>query len=318
MKINQISPQESNFTKELGSIVLKHNMLYYYGKIPENSLETVAKSLENGGAKSKKMDEWQQNGLFESTRRPRCVGIVGARKNTTYGKEVAYKVSYELARHGVVVISGLAIGIDSIAHRGALDAGGVTVGVLGTAIERIYPRCHEQLAKEIIQKNGAILSEYREGDQFLKTNFLARNRLIAGLSDVVLVVEAGERSGSLNTAMHALEQGKEVFAVPGDITRSSSVGCNRLIGQGAMPYTGVEDILNLLFPERLAQKKRKIMGDNADETLILQEIINGNTEGEILIEKLSWPPEKFNQIITMLEIKGRVKGLGMNKWMVIR
>lgn len=310
MKINQISPQDSNFTKVLDSIVLKHNMLYYYGNLPENNLNMSEKRVKN-----RKNDE---NVAFRSLGRPKCVGIVGARKHTTYGEEIAYKAAYELASQGVVVVSGLAIGIDSVAHRGALDAGGQTVAVLGTAIDQIYPKCHEGLAREIIEKNGAVMSEYRSGDRFFKHNFLARNRLISGLSDVVLIVEAGERSGTLNTAMHALDQGKDLYAVPGDINRPLSMGCNRLISQGAMPYTSVDDILNLLFSDRLKKKKQLgLFGDNLDETAILSEIFSGNNDGEKIIENLGMEPAKFNQVVTMLEIKGRLKSLGMNRWMVV-
>ncbi|MBR3228838.1 DNA-processing protein DprA [Candidatus Saccharibacteria bacterium] len=307
-KINHISPLEHNFTEALDTIALKPKILYFYGKLPENVAKTVA--------------------------------VVGSRHNTRYGEEVAYRIGYELARHGVVVISGLAYGIDSIAHRGCLDAGGCTVAVLGTPIDKIYPRSHIGLANEIIEKGGAIISEYapRSFDyrdaplapgeylsesgkrlQDAKSSFLHRNRLISGLSDAVVVVEAAERSGSLNTATHALNQGKDVFSVPGNINNPYSQGCNKLIRQGAIPFTEVDDILQVLFPDEYLKKQRKkrrkqLIGDTDVETLILQALDVGMRSGEEIMKNACLPPEVFNEAITMLEIKGRVRSLGANNW----
>ena len=318
-KINQIPPLEHNFTEVLDSIALKPKILYFYGKIPENVLKNGRKT------------------------RPRTVAIVGSRHNTKYGEEVAYKMAYELAKHGAIIVSGLAYGIDSIAHRGCLDAGGITVAVLGTPIDQIYPKNHLHLAEEILKNQGTILSEYpprtkeyqnsplAPGEYYSKSgkrtqdpksSFLYRNRLISGLSDVVVVVEAAERSGSLNTAMHALEQGKEVFAVPGNITNPYSQGCNKLILQGAYPYTGPDDILRLLFPEDFLKKqkhlaKSRLIGDNDVETLILQALASGFDTGDKVIEHTHLPPEVFSQSIAMLEIKGRIRSLLGGGWALI-
>ena len=295
-KINHLSPLEHIFTEVLNTIALKPKMLYFYGKMPENMLK---------------------NGTRE---RPKTVAIVGSRHNTKYGEEVAYKMAYELARHGVVVVSGLAYGIDSIAHRGCLDAGGITVAVLGTPIDQIYPKNHLSLAKDILAQDGAILSEYAPGTKvYPRTSFLERNRLISGLADIVVVVEAAEKSGSLNTATHALNQGKEVFAVPGNITNPYSQGCNKLISQGATPYTGPDDILQELFPEEYVKKRRKLhqnrlFGDTDVETKILQAIAAGAQTGETIVELTHLPPEIFNETITILEIKSRVRALGANHW----
>ena len=329
-KINQISPLEANFTEVLDSIALKPKTLYFYGKMPQNV-------VKNG----------------KSTR-PKTVAIVGSRHNTRYGEEVAYKLAYELGRRGVVVVSGLAYGIDSIGHRGCLDAGGTTVAVLGTPIDKIYPKNHTKLAAEIIEKGGAVMSEYppsagisakagarvgiqnqssteelplAPGEYYDKTTalrtfapqatFLHRNRLISGLADIVVVVEAAERSGSLNTATHALAQGKEVYAVPGNITSPYSQGCNKLIRAGAFPYTEPADLLRELFPEEFITKRRKmphLFGDNDIETKILQAIASGLRSGDDIMAATTLPPEVFNQAITMLEIKTRVRALGMNNW----
>ena len=299
MKINQISPQENKFTEVLSNIAVKPKMLYFYGKMPENVV-LAAKNVHQ-----------------RPPERPKTVAIVGARKCTAYGLEVAYRAAYELAKRGVVIVSGMALGIDGEAHKGALAAGGVTVAVLGTAIDRLYPTCHRGLFREII-RDGAVISEYAPGEKMYPARFLERNRLIAGLSDAVLVVEAGERSGSLNTATHALEQGKDLFVVPGDITRPLSVGCNRLLQQGAYPYLALEDILQTLFPVSLKTlEQQRLLGDNDDETAVLELINSGERDGEKIAALLKWEPARFNQVITMVEIKGRVRGLGMNQWVLI-
>jgi DNA processing protein len=313
-KFNQIRPLEANFTEVLESIAVKPKTLYFYGKIPENVVKSEklkSKSNNISGEKSTAKTR---------TSRPKTVAIVGARKNTRYGEEVAYKISYELAKRGVIIVSGLAFGIDSIAHRAALDAGGTTVAVLGTPIDEIYPRQHAPLAREIVDKGGAIISEYApRSTVYPKTSFLERNRIISGLSDIIIVVEAAEKSGSLNTAAHAIEQGKEVFAVPGNITSPLSQGCNKLIRQGANPYTDLDDILRILFPEELAKKRKKpgqalLFGDSEEETNILKALSEGLRNGEEIMQTLNLPASTFNETITLLEIKGSVRSLGANNW----
>lgn len=322
-KINHFSPLEHEFTEVLEAIALKPKTLYFRGKIPKNVSEPNEKSPEQ-----------------TRTTRPKTVAIVGSRHNTKYGEEVAYSLAQELARRGVVIVSGLAYGIDSIAHRGCLAANGVTVAVLGTPIDRIYPTAHTELAREIIAKNGVIISEYpphapeyasselapgeyinKSGKraQDPKSSFLYRNRLIAGLSDIVVIVEAAEQSGSLNTAAHAIEQGKTVFAVPGNITNPYSQGCNKLIKQGAIPYTSPDDVIHELFPAESTLKHRKLrqnslIGDTDTETLILVAISQGLRSGEEIMTTTHLPPEVFNQTVTILEIKGRLRSLGMNNW----
>lgn len=349
MKIKQISPLEHNFTKRLDGIAVMPKMLYYYGELPENT--SIGSSIDSYGRiarphedtlleKDQKSDsgvvktvftelgpddslagpvmsqDWAFGLPLKRDIRIKSVAIVGARKNTPYGEDVAFRAAYELAKRGVVIVSGLAYGIDSIAHRGALAAGGVTVGVLGTSIDKIYPARHIGLAKEMIEKGGAVISEYAPGTKMHAWRFLERNRIISGLSDAVIVVEANIKSGSLNTAIHALEQGRELFAVPGDINRPLSQGCNRLIVQGANPYTCVEDVLNFLFPE--AEKKNRtqanLFGDNKEETVLLQALARGIQNGEEILRETGMGVAKYNQTVTMLEIKGRIRSLGMNRW----
>lgn len=313
-KINQIAPLEHDFTEVLGAIAVKPKTLYFRGKLPENVVK-----MPKSGAIS------QHNSAVKSstktrTQRPKAVAIVGSRHNTKYGEEVAYKLAHTLAKKGVIIVSGLAFGIDTIAHRGCLDAGGITVAVLGTPIDHIYPVSHEPVARRIIEQGGAILSEYAPGaGVFTKASFLERNRLISGLSDIVVVVEAAEKSGSLNTATHALAQGKTVFAVPGNITNPYSQGCNKLIQQGALPYTEPSDILRELFPEDYVKHHKKLkqanlFGDTDVETKILQAVAAGARTGDQIMQITHLPPEVFNQTTTLLEIKGRLRSLGLNTW----
>ena len=296
MEIKQILPLEHDFTEVLKKLVLMPKMLYYYGNLPAKRQKTVA--------------------------------IVGSRKNTKYGYDVAYKAAYEAAKAGAVVVSGLAYGIDSVAHRAALDAGEVTIAVLGTPITEIYPREHTKLAQEIVEKGGAVISEYGSDDKPLgrsdiKARFLARNRIIAGLSDAVLIAEAADRSGTLNTATHALDCGIDLLAVPGDISRPTSVGTNRLLKQGAIPYTEPDDLLDLLFPERIVKRRSKTLlkklllkADTEVEKQILTLIFEGVSDGEEIMKSLGLSASEFSMAMTMLEIKNLVIALGANQWML--
>jgi DNA processing protein len=164
-------------------------------------------------------DTWQQP----------IVGIVGSRKVTSYGQAVTAKFAKELAARGVIIVSGLALGVDSIAHKAALVAGGTTIAVLPSGLDTVYPNSHYGLAREIVAKKGLLMSEYTPKSRAFKSSFIARNRLVSGLASALLITEASERSGSLHTANFALEQGKEVLAVPGPITSDTSAGCNNLI-----------------------------------------------------------------------------------------
>jgi DNA processing protein len=184
----------------------------------------------------------EQAGVLE---RP-AVAVVGARSCSAYGAHVARTLGRELAGEGVVVVSGLARGVDAEAHRGALDSGGTTVAVLGCGIDRDYPARHAELARRIVAGGGLVVSEYEAGVEPAPWRFPARNRVIAGLALATVVVEARERSGALITADFALELGRDVFAVPGEITAALSSGTNRLIRQGAAPLLGPDDVFSAL------------------------------------------------------------------------
>ena len=173
------------------------------------------------------------------------IAIVGARAATQYGKKIAYNLAKELSEQNIVIISGLAIGIDSYAHKGSLEKG--TIAVLGSGIDNIYPKENLELAREIIKNKGCIISEYPLGTKPERLHFPQRNRIISGLSDGVVVIEASKKSGALITAEFALEQGKEVFAVPGDINKKQSEGTNQLIKDGAILLTSATDILENIY-----------------------------------------------------------------------
>lgn len=187
----------------------------------------------------------------------RSVAIVGSRRCSYYGENLSEIISRELCEREVSIISGMAKGIDSFAHFGALKNNGFTCAVLGCGVDIIYPKQNKELYKEIIKK-GCVVSEFLPGTQPLSYNFPLRNRIISGLSEAVVVIEASERSGSLITATYALDQGRDVFSVPGSILSETSKGTNKLIKEGAFPLTSVEDICDLLNIEYNSNKKDKI------------------------------------------------------------
>ncbi|MBP8612865.1 MAG: DNA-processing protein DprA [Candidatus Atribacteria bacterium] len=234
-----------------------------------------------------------------------AIAIVGSRKCTSYGKGVSYKLSYELGKLGVCVISGLAYGIDSEAHRGAIESNGTTIAVLGNGVNEVYPKEHLELYKEIEAK-GLLVSEFPLGSKPTKYNFPFRNRLISGLGLAVVVVEAEVKSGSLITAMHALEQGKEVFAVPGNITSKTSMGANELIRDGAIPVLGVEDIIDNIPELKHLSNGAIVYKPSKEEDAILSQIEDGDTFDTIL-EKVAKEERELLMLLTLLEMKGLIK-----------
>ena len=217
-----------------------------------------------------------------------CVAIVGSRRCSTYGQNAALMLARDLAQRGVTIVSGFARGIDAAAHRGALEGGGRTVAILGTGLDQVYPRDHKKLADEILENGGAVLSQFPLGTPPVSENFPYRNRIISGLSLGVVVVEAAENSGSLITARLAIEQNREVFAVPGNITSKNSFGTNYLIkGAGAKLVQQWQDVAAELPPQIAAnllpppfgEKKEKSVADrlsllpqglSGSETLVLR------------------------------------------------
>jgi len=213
-----------------------------------------------------------------------CVAVVGARSCSAYGRSVGRTLGRELAAAGLVVVSGMARGVDGEAHRGALEAGGTTVAVLGCGIDRDYPAAHAELARRISER-GMVLSEYEPGVEPAPWRFPARNRIIAGLCRATVVVEARERSGALITADFALEEGREVLAVPGEITSALSAGTNALLRLGATPVTRAADVLEAfgLEPEQraleLGEDARALLDGLRDGTLTADELVRGSGLG---------------------------------------
>ncbi len=236
--------------------------------------------------------------------RPPVVAIVGARRCTKYGEDMAYRAAYDLASHGFVIVSGMAYGIDARAHRGCLDAGGVTIAVLGTAADKLYPRSNFGLAQRILEK-GAIISEYPPGFETKAYCFVERNRIVSGLADAILVVEAANHSGTFSTYDYAAKQGKDAFAVPADVTRPMSAGTNEMLRAGAHPYIDASDILNFYGIE--SKKTERDLSDlNETEREVYRLIAAGIGDADTIVEKLGISAVDFNCAITTLELSDYV------------
>jgi DNA processing protein len=254
--------------------------------------------------------------LSELLARP-VLTVVGSRKVTPYGKEVTTKLTRELARAGVLVVSGLAIGVDALAHEAALEAGGLTLAVLPSPVERIYPPCHHDLARRILQQGGALITEYPAGTPTYPVNFVARNRIASGLCDALLITEATDKSGTMHTARFAVAQGKTVLAVPGNITSPTSAGTNSLIKKGvAVPITCAADIFKALgiSTRRSRLKPQTPRGATPAEQLLLDLIAAGTSDSNELLAASELDVSLFNQTLTMLEITGKIHPLGNGQW----
>lgn len=243
-----------------------------------------------------------------------AVSIVGSRKASGYGLKVAERIALRLAELGITIVSGMALGIDSAAHRGALAAKGRTIAVFACGLKYVYPMTNYRLSREIL-KSGAIISEYPFDTEAYPAQFPARNRIISGMSLGVIVVEAGEKSGSLITADFALEQGREVFAVPGNINSSNSKGTNALIKSGAKLISKIEDIIEELNLSVIYKEKNNINKyDNSDisseESRILSFLKDKGGGKDEIAAATALQPGQVMAALTMLEIKGLVQQIG--------
>ena len=284
MKINTVTPDEYEYLKILNSIAKKPKTLYYAGSLPASRIPTVA--------------------------------IVGTRRPSSYGTEVTHRLSYDLASRGVVIASGLALGVDGIAHHAALEANGTTIAILGNPLPDIAPRTNRAIGESIINNGGALISEYEQASRVYPSNFLERNRLVSGISDAIIITEATTRSGTLNTAARALEQGKDVFVVPGNITSPLSAGCNALLKQGALVVTDYQDVLNVIAPNLQTEQQLLPLGQNELETKIIQLLSAGMRDGEAVQSECAVDTADFNTALTMLEIAGSIRSLGGNQWTI--
>jgi len=249
-----------------------------------------------------------------------AVAIVGTRRITSYGRQVADEMACFLAQNGVTVVSGLARGVDAVAHDAALKAGGRTIAVLGCGVDRVYPPEHARLAERLMAQ-GALVSDYAPGTPPDGVNFPPRNRIISGLSLATVVVEAGEESGALITATFAAEQGREVFAVPGNITAPQSKGANRLIQDGARPLLKPQDLLEALQLTQVSEHKAaRTALPPADETeaRLLKTITLEPLHIDEIREMLALPIEKVSATLALMELKGMVRQVGGMRYMAVR
>lgn len=240
-----------------------------------------------------------------------AVAIVGTRRVTPYGRQVTEEIASFLAANGVTIISGLARGVDAIAHNAALRAGGRTLAVLGSGVDKIYPPENRAMADQIMQ-HGAVLSDYVPGTPPESTNFPPRNRIISGLSMAVVVIEAGETSGALITAEFAAEQGREVFAVPGNILAPQSKGTNKLIQRGAHPLLSASDIMEALNLTRVGHHKaaRKALPADEVESKLYEAIGEEPIHVDEIRNLTGLPVEKVSATLVMMELKGMVRQVG--------
>ena len=268
--IREILALESAFPERLREIPDSPSCIYCKGRLPEKDEHTV--------------------------------GIIGARDGTDYGRAVARKLAGELSEYGISIISGMAYGIDSAAHLGALDAKGRTYAILGCGVNICYPSVNYRLYQKIME-NGGVISEYAPGAPPLPHHFVERNRLIAGLSDILLVVEAKEKSGTFITVDRALEQGKQVFAVPGRITDPLSKGCNKLIREGAAVCLSKEDILECFSIDSEKESTRRLSLEG-EERKVFEALDLEKKHVDILSRELSMPLKSLYAILLQLELAG--------------
>lgn len=249
-----------------------------------------------------------------------ALGVVGTRRASVYGREATRILVSGLAASGITIVSGLAYGIDTYGHQTALEAGGRTIAVLGCGVDIIYPASNRRLAERIVN-SGALVSEYPLGTQPESGNFPRRNRIISGMSLGVLVVEGAGRSGALITADYAAEQGREVFAVPGNITSPTSVGPNLLIQRGgAKLVTTLGDLLEELNLTMVAEQTqaREIIPDNEQEALLLKQLSSEPIHVDELGRAAGMPISEVSSTLTLMELKGKVRQVGGMNYVLAR
>ena len=286
-KINVLTWEDEAYPRRLKEIDQPPPVLYLSGEI-------------------KMEDEW-------------AVAIVGTRRMTPYGRQVAEEIASVLAGNGITIVSGLAKGIDAVAHQAALNTGGRTLAVLGSGVDRVYPYEHRRLAEKI-SAQGALVSDYPPGTAPEASNFPPRNRIIAGLSLATVVVEAGLDSGALITATFAVEQGREVFAVPGNITASQSQGTNRLIRDGAHPLLDAQDILEVLNLTQVTEQREAlaVLPTDPDEASIYRVLGREPTHIDEIRNQTDMPIDKVSATLALMELKGMVRQVGGMHYVAVR
>ncbi|MBU4331651.1 DNA-processing protein DprA [Patescibacteria group bacterium] len=288
--INIVTVKDKNYPKLLKEIYNPPALLYYKGKLEENEDFLIA--------------------------------VVGTRKITEYGKQVTPDIVEELAKNGITVVSGLALGVDALAHEITIKNSGRTIAVLGSGLDNqnIYPFHNRFLAEKIIANDGLVITEYPPGTLPLKQHFPHRNRIIAGLSLGVLVIEAAKESGALITAKYALDQNRDVFAVPGSIYNKTSQGPNNLIKMGAKPVTSGFDILDTLNLVHAASfiETKQIIPDTKEEGLLLDHLSKEPIHIDELVRESKLSTPEVTSTLTMMEMKGKVRNLGGMNYVLAR
>jgi DNA processing protein len=248
-----------------------------------------------------------------------AVAVVGTRRISAYGRQVTERIATQLAQAGVTVVSGLARGIDGVAHKAALQAGGRTIAVLGCGVDRVYPPEHRTLAAQIME-NGALISDYPPGTLPEASNFPPRNRIISGLAMATVVVEAGNRSGALITADFAAEQGREVFAVPGNVLAPQSLGTNRLIQDGARIMLDPQEILEVLDLTRISEQSvaRTVLPSNATEAQLFQVLSHEPLHVDEIRNQTDLTIEQVTSTLALMELKGMVRQVGGMRYTAVK
>lgn len=244
----------------------------------------------------------------------RVLSVVGSRKHTRYGKDMCKKLISELAGYPIVIVSGLALGIDGIAHEAAMDAGLITIAIPGSGLNHanLYPSLHKNMARKIVEKGGVLLSEFKPDFKAAQYSFPQRNRIMAGLSDAILVIEAERKSGTLITARLGLDYNKDILAVPGNIDSAASQGANWLIREGATPITSSDDILDALHiakrpTDENTPTQESLFADLSDDEKVLYELLHEPKSKDALIRESSLPASRALIALTSLELKDVIK-----------
>ena len=256
---------------------------------------------------------------------PMPVAIVGTRRADSYGMRHTRRIARELAEKGTCIVSGLALGVDAAAHWGTLDAKGRTIAVLGAALDKLYPEENRKLMERIVESGGSVVSEYPPGVAPTRFSFVQRNRIVAGMSLGLLVTQAPHKSGALSTVNYALEEGREVFALPGDVDRFGSQLPNKLIGEGARPVACAQDILQMMTAEpKRADRRQKAAEQpqqiamrptapvrtlDADEQRIYDQLLAGDLDFDALSERTGMSGEALGSVLMMLELDGIIVSL---------
>ncbi len=298
-EIKEIRIEDKEYPESLKNIKNPPKILYYRGDFIKKDASPIGSPV----------------GLRPKGLRPRenCFAVVGTRNPSDYGKEVALTISSELADAGLIIVSGMAPGIDTISHKAVVEKGMRTIAVLGTGLDEksIYPKENLELSRKIIENGGCLISELPPGTSGSKFTFPKRNRIISGLSLGVLIIEAKEKSGSLITAKYAKEQNKKLFAVPGSIFSSNSKGSNNLIKEGATMLLSTNDILEELQLSPI-MSKQYLSSEDKEEQIIISRLKEESLDIDKIIEKTGLSPSVVATKLALMEISGTIRNLGGN------